>query len=302
MRVLVTGGTGFIGREIVKGLVSQNHVVTVLARRPVTVPDGVLIKRGSILDATSLKAAMVRQEAVLHLVGIITEAREQTYERVHTQGTANVLETANAAGVQRWVQMSALGTRLKAVARYHQSKWAAEELVRNNPIPWTIHRPSLVHGPGDGFINLFNKIASFSPCILLPGGGKNLLQPVTVHDVAQCFIRCLTSPSTLGRTYDVCGADRLTMRRAIEILLEVTHRRRLILPLATELASVPARLGEIFYPAITGHGPPLNMDQLRMLAEDNVGDPEAMKRDMGIIPLPFKQALQEWLITPVNAK
>lgn len=296
MRVLVTGGTGFIGREVVKALACHDHVVTVLARRPISVPDGVQLKSGSILDATSLKAALKGQEAVIHLVGIITEAREQTYERIHSQGTAHVLEAAQGAGVQRWLQMSALGTRPNAVARYHQSKWVAEELVRNSPIAWTIHRPSLVHGPGDGFINLFNKIASLSPCILLPGGGKNLLQPVTVQDVAQCFVRSLSCSTTVHQTYDVCGVDRLTMRRVVETLLEVTKRRRFILPLPAVIASISAKLGEFLYPAITGHGPPLNRDQLLMLREDNIGDPEPMKRDMGITPSPFKQALQEWLI------
>src|SRR6185436_7312964 len=171
MKVLITGGTGFVGRAIASELQRAGHEVHLLARGQsrTDMPSGRKvpgqIHSGNILEPGSLPAAFSGMDAVIHLVGIISEAGEQTFENVHTRGTENVARAAQQAAVKRFLHMSALGTRPGAAARYHRSKWAAEELVRASGLDWTIFRPSIIYGPGDGFVNLFVKIICRSPIV-----------------------------------------------------------------------------------------------------------------------------------------
>lgn len=216
--ILVTGGTGFVGREIIRQLHGVGHRVRVLARHPKRASDLVAqydceIAVGDVLDPASLDRAMSGVTAVVHLVGIIYETPRVSFEQAHTQATANVLAAARAAGVRRYIQMSALGTRPKAVSRYHQSKFAAEELVRQSGLDWTILRPSLITGAGDKSLNLlssfFRAPLDFLNCYTFPnlGGGTSLVQPISVEEVACAFVRALSNTVAVGKTYDLCGPE-----------------------------------------------------------------------------------------------
>ena len=293
MRVLVIGGSGFIGREIVRGLVHAGHAVRVLSRHS-SLPEVETVK-GDVRDGKALRSASMDCEAILYLAGIIAEVGPQTYERVHHQGVLHALAAAHAVGVRRWIQMSALGTRESARARYHQTKWAAEEAVRASGLDWTIFRPSVVFGPGDGFIRFFERMSRWSPVLPLIGGGGMLFQPVAVGDVARCFVEGLTSPAAIGRTYDVCGRERWTLRSMLEEILQVTGRRRLLLNVPWGLAQVQALCMETVFADILRLAPPLNRDQLLMLGEDNVGDPEPAFRDFRIKPLDFATGIRRYL-------
>ena len=288
MRVLVTGGSGFLGREVTSRLVAAGHEVRVLARGRRPVQAGVEFVAGSVLDPASLPAACAGCEGVIHLVGIISELREQTFEAVHTGGTRALLQAAVGSGVRHWVQVSALGSRPQAPARYHRSKWEAEELVRASGLVFTIFRPSLVYGPGDGFTNLFRKLSRWSPVLPLIGGGNSLVQPVAVADVARCLVSALTLPAAAGRTLDLCGPDRLSYREVIRAVLRASGRRRLLVPIPWLLARVQAWVLERVWPLVLGQAAPLNRDQLKMLAEDNVGDPGPAAAVFGFAPQPFR--------------
>lgn len=166
MKVFVTGGTGFVGQEIVRQLYAAGHQARLLVRNrisPVVTEIAaqypVEILEGNVLNATSLPRAMHGSDAVIHLVGIISEIGEQTFESVHTRATENVIRACVIAGVKRLVHMSALGTRDDAVARYHRTKWAAEQAVSESVLHWTIFRPSLIYGPEDQFVNVFARMA-----------------------------------------------------------------------------------------------------------------------------------------------
>lgn len=301
MRVLLTGGTGFVGREVLKQLRVSGHSVRVLARNPSSVTSiesgGGQVEpcRGDVLDPASLQAACSGIEAVIHLVGIISEIGTQTYENVHTRGTANVLHAAASAGVRRYIHMSALGTRPNARARYHQSKWAAEELVRASGIPFTIFRPSIIYGPGDGFVNLFARMARVSPVIPLIGGGATKFQPVPVEAVADAFVGALTEPRAAGQTYDLCGPETLSLREIIDAILEATGRRRLKLPVPWPVARLQASLLEFIFPRLLDRPPPLNRDQLLMLREDNVGDGQKANELFDLKSVSFRDGLARYL-------
>lgn len=295
MRVLVTGGSGFVGRAVVAGLRAQGVGVRVLARGTRGIVEGVETVRGSVVDGTGLEEACRGCDAVIHLVGIIAEVGAQTYRRVHVDGTRNLLAAARVAGIRRWVQMSALGTRAGAVAEYHRTKWEAEEMVRASGLDWTIHRPSIVHGSGDGFVVFFARMSRWSPVLPLIGGGGMQFQPIAVEDVATCFVRALGRASTVGKTYDLCGRERFTLREILRQVLEVTGRRRWLLPVPWVVAGMQAWVAEILFARLLGRNPPLNRDQLRMLREDNIGDPGPMMRDYGLDPVPFGAGIRRSL-------
>ncbi len=302
MTVLVTGATGFVGQEVLRELRRAGHAVRFLARHVESSFVRELARRsnasafeGNVLRAESLDTAMAGVDAVIHLVGIISEIGEQTFENIHVWATQNVVNAAKRAGVRRFVQMSALGTRLNAASRYHQTKWAAEEIVRASGLDWTIFRPSLVFGPGDHFVNLFAKLARFSPMLPVMGGGRARLQPVAVEEVAVCFVKALTEPRSIGKAFDLCGLDQLTMPEILRAILAATGRRRWIVRIPLPLAKLQARCLEVLYPAILRRAPPLNRDQLIMLEEDNLGDPRSAMELFALKATRFSEGLARWL-------
>ena len=234
-------------------------------------------------------------DAVVHLVGIISEVGENKFENVHTRGTENIVIAARAAGMKRFIHMSALGTRPNAASRYHQSKWAAEEIVRRGGLAWTIFRPSIIYGPGDGFVNLFARMSRFSPVLPVIGSGRSKFQPVPVQDVATCFVRALSEPHSIGQIYGLCGTEVFTLEQILDLILEVTARRRIKLHLPLWLARCQAAFLELVFPRLLGQAPPLNRDQLIMLQEDNVGDPKAAMELFGLKPAPFREGIVRYL-------
>jgi NADH dehydrogenase len=302
MKVLVTGATGFVGREIVRQLHAAGHCVRILVRDPQGRSAREMISAfaaeshaGNVLKPASLAGAANGCDAIIHLVGIISEIGRQTFENVHLHATENLLAEAQRAGVRRWIQMSALGTRPNARSRYHQTKWAAEEAVRASGLDWTIFRPSLIYGPGDGFVNLFARMSRRSPVLPVMGSGRNLFQPVSVTEVARCFVGALNEPASVGKVFDVCGPERLSYDAVLETVLHATHRRRLKLHVPMPLARLAAAGLEIFFPLLLRQAPPLNRDQLLMLEEDNVGEREPAAAGFGLTAKPFAEGIAAYL-------
>ena len=168
-----------MGREIVRQLHAAGHTIRILARSPppprvqeAVSRWGAEVHPGDVLEPLRSAGRLAGTDAVIHLVGIISEVGDSTFENVHTRGTRNMVAAAQQAGVRRFVHMSALGTRPNAASRYHQSKWAAEEMVRHSGLEFTIFRPSLIYGPQDQFINLFAKIIRLSPVVPLLGSPR----------------------------------------------------------------------------------------------------------------------------------
>jgi uncharacterized protein YbjT (DUF2867 family) len=207
MRILVTGGTGFVGRAVLGQLHAEGHAVRLLVRHPGSAASraaaelyGVDLHAGDVLQESTLAPACLGMDAVVHLVGIIAEYGTQSFENVHAKGTRNLVNAARSEGVRKFVHMSALGTRPGAASRYHQTKWAAEQSVRRGDMAWTIFRPSIIYGPGDGLVSMFERISRYSPVVPLVGSGRSQLQPVRVEEVATCFVRALAGPRAIAQT------------------------------------------------------------------------------------------------------
>jgi NADH dehydrogenase len=302
MKVLVTGATGFVGREIVRQLHEKGHSIRILARsrNASRVEEavscwGAEVHPGDVLDAASLDGAVNRTEAIIHLVGIIGEAGENTFENVHTRGTGNLVTAARQAKVRRFVHMSALGTRPNAASRYHQTKWAAEELVRHSGLDFTVFRPSLIYGPQDQFINLFARLIRLSPVVPLMGSPRARFQPVSVETVAAALTKSLGEPQSTGQTYDLCGPEALTLSEIVDRILAVLHRRRLKLRVPPRLARFQAVLLELIFRRLLRKVSPLNRDQLIMLQEDNVGNPRPANELFGLTPTSLREGIARYL-------
>lgn len=227
-KVLVTGATGFVGRAVVRELVARGMRPVCLVRSVGKLKaqhrdvgsDRIAAVVGGLSDRAALARAAGECQAVIHLVGIILARplRGQTFQRVHIAGTRNVIDAAQGAGIRRYVHMSALGTRADAVSAYHRTKWAAEELVRGSGLDWTIFRPSLIHGADGEFMRLMKAFT----CGLVPpvvpyfGTGQGTLQPVSVKDVASCFVESLFRPETMGKVFPLGGPKAYTWLQLYE--------------------------------------------------------------------------------------
>ena len=292
-RVFVTGGTGFVGRAVIHALRAEGCAVRCLVRRgserDLRGFGAIERVEGDVMARQTLDEGIVGCDAVVHLVGIIHErpAIGSTFERVHVQGTQNVLDAAAAAGVRRYVHMSALGTRPGARSRYHQTKWAAEEAVRSSPLPWTIFRPSIIYGRGDEFVTMLHRMLERFTIVPVLGTGRQRLQPVPVDQVAQAFARTLSLEATVKHSYDVGGPDAVSMVELLDAIASVMGRRRplklhvpigLVRPVTRALYRLP--------------GFPVTPDQLLMLEEDNTCDPAAFYSTFGLTPVPLASGLR----------
>ena len=295
-RVFLTGATGFVGHAVIRALRAHGYAVRCLVRRGSELDlrglEAIERVEGDVLSPAALERDMEGCDTVVHLVGIIREepATLSTFERIHTQGTINVLEAAATTGVRRYVHMSALGVRPGARARYHRSKWAAEEAVRASPIPWTIFRPSIIYGRGDRFVNILAGLIRRYPVVPVIGSGQQRLQPVPVEHVAEAFARAVELPASVKHTYDVGGPDAVTMVQLLDLIGAALGRSRvrkahapigLVRPMARLLHRLP--------------GFPLTPDQLLMLEEDNVCDPQPFYATFGLSPLPLATGLRAML-------
>lgn len=293
-RVFVTGATGFVGRAVVHALRTHGYFVRCLVRRgserDLHGLEAIERVEGDILARTSLEDNMAGCDTVIHLVGIIREhpSSRVTFERVHTQGTVKVLEAATAAGVRRFVHMSALGTRPEARARYHQTKWAAEEAVRSSGLAWTIFRPSIIYGRGDGFVTMLAQMVRRLPVVPVLGPGTEEMQPIPVEHVAEAFARAVTLPTAMKQTFEAGGADRVTVPALLDLIAEAMGRRA---PLKVHLPLGMVRV----MAALRLPGFPVTPDQLLMLQENNTCDASAFYASFDLTPLPLRAGLARML-------
>ena len=298
-RIFVTGGTGFVGKSVIRALLAHSFLVRCLVRpgseadlRGFEAIDRV---PGDALEPDALAGSVEGCSALIHLVGIIRERRLHgvTFERLHTQATANMLAVAKQAGVKRFLHMSALGTRPEASSRYHRTKWEAELAVRASGLDWTIFRPSVIYGPGDEFVSLFAGMIRRMPAVPVLGDGRYRLQPVAVEHVAEGFARALSLHESFGQTYEVAGPTALPFDELLDQIGRALGKPR--------VRKVHAPMGLVKLSTRLLHWLPMypvTMDQLRMLEEESVADPSRFYADMSLRPEPLADGLKRLLSPP----
>ena len=285
--IVVTGGTGFIGPKIVHKLRAEGKDVRCLVRdrrRGRQLESwGCDLVEGDVTDRASLEFAVTGCDVVIHLVSIIVGRRED-FERVMEQGTRNLVDASKAAGVRRFILMSALGTSetTRDLVPYFHAKWTMEQTVRGSGTEYVIFRPSFVFGSDGGALQQFTRVARLSPVTPIVGSGNQKLQPIWVDDVAAYFAAAVDKPEAANRTFELGGPDVVTWNEFWERLKRSRRIRRPSVHVPTRLLRVQAVVLERL------PRPPVTRDQLTMLdAGDNVvGNDEAVETfKLPLLPL-----------------
>ena len=296
--VTVVGGSGFIGRYVVRELVRAGYTVRVLCRHPELAqflkPMGdvgqIVIEGADITRPETFEAKLKGSYAVINLTGILFERSRQSFSAVHAQGAEKLAKEAWKSGAKRFIQISAIGANKSQNAKYSRSKSTGEKAVAAAFNGATIIRPSVVFGPEDNFFNKFACMATYAPALPLIGSGKTRFQPVYVGDVAQAVLVALEDAETVGETYELGGPRVMSFREILQYILQTTGRCRPLITLPFSLASLKAMFLE-FLPT-----PPLTRDQVQLLKYDNVVDKDARTfADLGITPTPIETVVPDYL-------
>jgi NADH dehydrogenase len=296
--VTILGGTGFLGRYVVQQLARSGYRLRVIARNPSAaielITSGhvgqISLIAGDITKPESYAASLKGSYAVVNLVGILFESGKRNFTEVHSLGAEKLAIAASAAGVKRFIQISALGVEHEFGSSYARSKFLGEQAVMSAFPKATILRPSIMFGAEDNFFNKFAKMASIAPALPLIGGGKTKFQPVYVGDVAHAIEVCLTEDETRGQIYELGGPHTYSFKQILEYILLITGKSRALVKLPFGVASFIGRLGE-FCPT-----PPLTRDQVKLLKYDNTVNPSLKSfAHLGITPTAVEMIVPEYL-------
>jgi uncharacterized protein YbjT (DUF2867 family) len=289
MRVLVTGGTGFVGPTVANAIVDAGHEVRVLERKSGAWQEaGIRCEeavQGDVTDADSLRRATRGMDVVVHLIAI-RQGKPEQFQRVMVEGTRNLLAAAKEAGVRRFVLMSALGTTeaTKDLVPYYGAKWTMEQDTKASGLEHVVIRPSFIFGRDGGILPTFLKLAKLSPFTAIMGSGEQRIQPIWIDDVGAYFARSVDAPEAANRTFELGGPDTVTWNelwRRIRALLGIRRRPMIHMPIG--LMRVPATITERLPGNI-----PLTRDLLTMLETgDNVvtNDDAVRTFQLPLVPL-----------------
>lgn len=295
MKVLVTGGTGVVGKTTVDELLRAGHTVRLLSRHARKNARqwaaGVEAHEGSVGADADVAGAADGCDAVLHVAGIASEnPPDATFQNVNVEGTRRLAQEARRAGIRRFVYVSSLGAGT-GESDYHRSKRDAEAMVRSEAPPgWLIVRPGNVYGPGDAVISLLLKLVRTLPVIPLVGSGDQPFQPVWVQDLALALVRAVERPTPAETAVDVTGPDVTTLRETLGLLGRITRRSPVLVPVPEFLARAGTQALEAL-----GIPFPVKDDQIVMLREESVipdGAVNGLTEVFGVTPTPLREGLR----------
>jgi len=291
-RVLVLGGSGFVGRHVVNALAAAGHFAVVLTRRRSRAGHLLPLPTVQVVEADPYDAATLARHArdmtaAINLVGVLHEHSRATFERVHVELPRALAGACRAAGIGRLLHMSALGAAADAPSRYLRSKADGEAAVVASGVAATIFRPSVIFGREDTFLNLFAKLARWFPVLPLAGANARF-QPIYVGDVAACFERALDDNETIGERYSLCGPKVYTLAELVRYVAETIGHPRPVLPLGPGLSTLQARVMELL------PGSLLTRDNLASMQVDNVCD-GAFPARLGVVPTALEAIAPEYL-------
>jgi uncharacterized protein YbjT (DUF2867 family) len=309
--VTVFGGSGFLGRHVVRALARRGYRVRVAVRRPDLAnflqPLGIVGQihavQANLRYPDSVAAAVRGSDAVINLVGILSESGRQNFSNVQAQGARTVAHACASLGIERLVQVSALGADRDSRSHYARTKAEGEAAVLELVGSAVVLRPSIMFGPEDTFFNRFASLARMLPVLPLVGGGETKFQPVFVGDVAKAVALAIEGKVAGGKTYELGGPEVKSFRELVEYVCEITGRRRVIASLPFPLARFQAQVLEIVNTLSLGLLPDeflLTRDQVTLLESDNVVSDAASKdgrtlAGLGIAPVSFEAEVPSYL-------
>lgn len=290
-RYLVLGGTGFIGSHLLAALAPSGCGVTVLSRnreqrRAINVLPNVRTISADVYDRAVLEKHLAGHDAVINLVGILNETGDATFTHAHVDLTASVIAACRHVGVRRIHQMSSLNAGERA-SKYLKTRGEAEAQVRNSGMEWTIYRPSVVFGKGDGLVSRFLKLLKISPVLPLAQPHAKIA-PAFVGDIASAFTHCFADRGTIGKIYELYGPDTLELIQIVRMIRDAAGLRRMVMPLPTALGKLQAIAAEMI------PSKPFSRDNFKSLEVDSVGTRDGFG-ELGITPRRFAAMLPEVL-------
>ena len=286
--ILVTGGTGFIGRHVVARLAEGGEPVRVAARgsRKADLPDGVEQVTADVVSGEGLAEAMAGVDKVAHLVAVITEKGGQRFDGVIRGGTANVVSEAEKAGVKKLVYVSAIGAAEDPKFPYWHAKWQAEQAVTAGNLDYTILRPSLVFGPEDDFFNRLERLVRRTPVVPVAGDGQTRFQPIWVEDVVSCVVACLNEGVHDREIVEIGGSEYYSYNEIIDLIRRKVGTRKPKMHVPLWAMRPGARVLQALLPS-----PPVTTDQLAMLSKDNITELDAVPKAFGFAPTSLRAGL-----------
>ncbi len=289
--IVVLGGSGFVGRALVARLLANGDRVRVLSRDAdtrVRIPAGAELRVGDVFDAAFLGDMFGGADAVINLVGILNERGDDGsgFRKVYVELADSMLGAMQTSGARRLLQMSALHAG-DGESHYLKARGEAEALVRGSKLDWTLFRPSVIAGPGDGLFCRFAQLLRFAPGLPL-GGADVRFQPVWIGDVVEAFVRALDDDATIGRSYDLVGSEVMTLGGIVKLTAKTKGWTRFVLPLPAALGRVQAEVGEHL------PGKPISRDNWRSLQRDSTSDDNGLPK-LGIAPTDVRPKLPEIL-------
>jgi NADH dehydrogenase len=296
--VTIFGGSGFVGRHLVRRVARLGATVRVPTRRPERAnflrplgDVGQIVLEPWDADAPGALERLIGESAyVVNLIGILAARRKGVFEAVQGRLPGLIGTAAREAGVRRFVQVSAIGADRGSSSLYARTKAEGEEAAHAAFPETVVLRPSVIFGPEDEFFNRFARMAMISPALPLIGGGGTRFQPVFVGDVADAIVAALRDDAAAGRTYELGGPKIYTFRELMELMLRLLNRRRALVSLPYGLAALQARFLQLL------PEPPLTVDQVELLKRDNVVAPGALTlRDLGVEPTPLEVVVPAYL-------
>ena len=283
--ILVTGATGFVGRRVVERLASNRENVRALSRGggATMLPWGVKIAVGDVLDPKSLTSAMQGVDAVVHLVAVIREVGDRTFQRVNYEGTKNVIEAATKAGVDRVVFVSTVGSTSDPDVPYLYSRWMAEQEIARSDLDYTVVRFTIGFGEGDEFVNRLAALVKMSPLAPVIGDGKSEFQPISVDDVGRCVVESIERHDLEGKTVDIGGPDYFTYDELIDLVAETLEVKVKKIHVPIGVMTPAATVMESLSP-----NPPITREQLKMIAVGENTSLDSVEQQFSFRPLPVR--------------
>jgi NADH dehydrogenase len=292
-KIVVLGGTGFVGSHLVPRLHADGHSITVLSRnrekhRELGVLPRVMVVNADVHDRVGLTRHLAGADTAINLVGTLNERGNDGlgFHRAHVELTETLIAACAASGVKRLLQMSALRAG-EGASFYLKTRGEAEARVKASSLAWTLFRPSVIFGPGDGLFFRFASLLGFMPVLPL-ARAQAKFAPVYVGDVTEAFARSLAHPHTAGRTYELAGPRTITLAEIVRWTAQLTGRRRCVIPLPDALGALQARVGE-WLP-----GKPISRDNFRSLQLDSVATDDGLAA-LGIVATSMEQIVPAML-------
>jgi NADH dehydrogenase len=298
-RIFVTGGTGFVGERVLQALAGRKVRLLVRdrAKHAQLASADVELVEGDVTHPESLRGALDGCSVVINLVAIIEESRDATFDRVIRHGTENVVaEARRIGGIRRFVQMSALGATNNPHFPYFHAKWLAEQAVQASGLVWTIFRPSIIFGPGDGFINVLADLVRKAPVVPVVGNGRTKFMPLSVDEVGEIFARAIDDPAAAGKVYELGGGKVYTYEELLDLVAMTLGKKKRKVHVPVRVMVPVVKLSK---PLPRSLRPPVTEEQLRMLAIDSSTNRSATARLLGHPPRSLEEAID--YIAPVGA-